>query len=614
VITGSSDFSKAEYELSSPVLLSRQPTMANEKTPKKEDKEWVQLRAHLETRLNSLFAWFVSWWYQNFTDLSQYILPRRSIWLTQSVGGVPTPNSMQRGREINQSIVDPTATFAVRVCAAGLMSGLASPSRPWFKVSTMVRNFEPDAAGKEWMDEVENRMYKVLAGSNFYNSFAQECEDLVVFGSAPTIMYEDVQDLIRFYNPCVGEYLFASSATLRVDGLYRRFLMTINQIVDFFGLEACPLEVQKLWQAKGSSLQVEKIIAHSIEPNFGIGKDNAGKIPGNYTWREVYWIYGAANEKPLSMRGFIDQPFTASRWATQSNDAYGRSPGMDVLPDVLQLQAETKIKGMGLEKQANPPLQADAQMKNQPSSSIPGDITYVQNLGAKGGIRSIYDVNPDVNGITQDIKEIQARIRTGLYNDLFNMFAEIPQGRMTAYETAQRAQEKLQLVGPVIDNMLGESLKPKLKYLFRVMDRRGMFPPMPDSMKGVPLDVNFVSLLAVAQKAASTGGLERLAAFIGSLGGANPDVYYKLDMNAMVDEMNELLGNPQKVIRSTEAATQMLQQARQMQQQAHQSQIAEQAANTVKTGAQGAQVLSQTQVGGGKNALSELLSGGAAAG
>ena len=159
----SKKFDTAVYEESSPVLLAQQPSMAKEKQPK-EDKQWVQLRAHLETRLNSLFSWFVSWWYQNFTDLSQFILPRRSIWLTQSVGGVPTPNSMQRGREINQSIVDPTATFAVRVCAAGLMSGLASPSRPWFKVSTMVRNFEPDAAGKEWMDEVENRMYKVLAG------------------------------------------------------------------------------------------------------------------------------------------------------------------------------------------------------------------------------------------------------------------------------------------------------------------------------------------------------------------------------------------------------------------------------------------------------------------
>ncbi len=607
-------FESAAYTESSPVLLAQQPSMADERTPKKEDKEWVQLRAHLETRLNSLFAWFVSWWYQNFTDLSQFILPRRSIWLTQSVGGIPTPNSMQRGREINQSIVDPTATFATRVCAAGLMSGLASPSRPWFKVSTMVRNFEPDAAGKEWMDEVENRMYKVLAGSNFYNSFAQECEDLVVFGSAPTIMYEDAQDLIRFYNPCVGEYLFASSATLRVDGLYRRFLMTINQVVDFFGLEACPLEVQKLWQAKGSALQVEKIIAHSIEPNFGIGKDNAGKIPGNYTWREVYWIYGAANEKPLSMRGFIDQPFTASRWATQSNDAYGRSPGMDVLPDVLQLQAETKIKGMGLEKQANPPLQADAQMKNQPSSSIPGDITYVQNLGAKGGIRSIYDVNPDVNGITLDIKEIQARIKTGLFNDLFNYLSEIPEGKMTAYETAQRVQQRLEQAGPVIDNMLGESLKPKLKYLFRVMNRRGMFPPVPDSMKGVPLDVSFVSLLALAQKAASTGGIERLAAFIGNLAGANPNALDKFNIDNAIDEMGELLGTPQKILYSNDQAAAARQQRAQMQAQQHASAIANQAADTIKTGAQGAQVLSNTQIGGGKNALSELLSGGAAAG
>ena len=604
-------FDSAIYEESSPVLLAKQPSMAKEtKGAGKKDAEWVQLRSHLEGRLNSLFSWFVSWWYQNFTDLSQFILPRRSIWLTQSVGGVPTPNSMQRGREINQSIVDPTATFAVRVCAAGLMSGLASPSRPWFKVSTMVRNFEPDAAGKEWMDEVENRMYKVLAGSNFYNSFAQECEDLVVFGSAPTIMYEDVQDLIRFYNPCVGEYLFASSATLRVDGLYRRFLMTISQIVDFFGLEACPLEVQKLWQAKGSSLQVEKIIAHSIEPNFGIGKGEVGKIPGNYTWREVYWIYGAANEKPLSMRGFIDQPFTASRWATQSNDAYGRSPGMDVLPDVLQLQAETKIKGMGLEKQANPPLQADAQMKNQPSSSIPGDITYVQNLGAKGGIRSIYDVNPDVQGITADIALIQARIKTGLFNDLFALFSEIPEGRMTAAEVAQRAQERLQLVGPVIDNMLGESLKPKLKYLFRVMTRRGMFPPIPDSMKGIPLDVGFVSILALAQRASAVGGLERLSAYIGSLQAVDPSAMDNFNIDSAIAEMNTLLGNPQAILRDPKEVQQLRANRAQQQQQAHAAQMAEQSSNAIKNGAQAAQVLSNTQVGQGNTALSQLLSGG----
>lgn len=598
------------YEKSSATLLAAQPAVAKTKNNGPANPKWGVLRGHLEARLNSLYTWRESWWSQNWSDLAQFLLPRRSIWLTQSTGGNPTPNNMTRGREINQSIVDPTGTFAVRVCAAGLMSGLASPSRPWFKVTTRIKNFEPDDAGKRWMDEVENRLYTTLSGSNFYNCFAQECEDLVVFGSAPTIIYEDENDIIRLYNPCIGEYFFASSATLRVDGLYRRFLMTIAQIVDFFGLDNCPGEVQKLWQAKGSSLQIEKIIAHSIEPNFGIGKDNAGKIPGNYTWREVYWVYGSASDKPLSMRGFMDQPFTASRWATQSNDAYGRSPGMDVLPDVMQLQVETMRKAEALEKQVRPPLLADATLKNQPASTLPGEVTYVQNLNQTSGMRSIYQVNPDIRGMMEDIREIQGRIKVGLFNDLFNIFSEIPQGKMTAYETAQRVQERLQLVGPIIDNMLGESLKPKLIRIYRILTRRGMLPPPPDSMKGIPLDLTFVSLLALAQKAASTGGIERLASFIGNLVAVDENAKDNFNTDEAIEEMNSLLGNPQKLLRDKADIQQMRQERARQQQQMQASTIAGQDASTVKTGAQAAQVLAGTQVGAGNTALNQLISGG----
>src|SRR6185312_2073901 len=133
---------------------------------------------------------------------------------------------------------------------------------------------------------------------------AQEIEDLLVFGTAPSILYEDEEDLIRLYNPAVGEYYLSSSATMRVDGLYRQFVMSVAQIVDFFGLENCTQEVQKLWSEKGASLETERIVAHSIEPNFGIGQSDAGKVPGKFTWREVYWLYGAGSRQPLSMRGF----------------------------------------------------------------------------------------------------------------------------------------------------------------------------------------------------------------------------------------------------------------------------------------------------------------------
>lgn len=602
--------SVAAYEMASPTLLSKQPSVSKVKNNKVADKGWNTLRGHLEARLNSLYTWRQSWWTQNWSDLATFLLPRRSIWLTQSTGGTPTPNNMTRGREINQSILDPTGTFAVRVCAAGLMSGLASPSRPWFKITPRLKNFVPDDEGKAWMDEVENRVYTVIAGSNFYNCFAQECEDLVVFGSALTIIYEDEQDLVRLYNPAIGEFFFASSASLRVDGAYRRFLMTVAQIVDFFGLENCPGEIQKLWQAKGSSLQMERIVAHSIEPNFGIGKDNAGKIPGNYPWREVYWVYGSASDKPLSMRGFIDQPFTASRWATQSNDSYGRSPGMDVLPDVMQLQVETGRKAEALEKQVRPPLLADAQLKNQPASTLPGEVTYVQNLNQHGGMRSIYNVNPDIRGMMEDIKEVQTRIKTGLLNDLFNLFSEIPRGKMTAYETAQRVQERLSQAGPVIDNMLSESLKPKLLRIFKILTRRGMFPPVPDSMKEIPLDLTFVSILALAQKAAATGGIERLAGFIGNLAAANPDALDKFNIDEAIDEMNSLLGNPQKIIRDAEAVAQIRQQRQKQQEQMQASTIAGQDSSTVKNIADGAQTLSETQIGGGQTALNQLFGAG----
>lgn len=599
----------AHYEMASATLLSQQPSDVKDASSKSPTPGWELLLNHLESRLVNLRNWRQSWWTQNWSDLSEYIMPRRSIWLTQSTGGIPTPNNMSRGKPINNNIVDPTGTYAVRVCAGGLMSGLASPSRPWFKVVPSMRKAQIDSEGRAWLDDIEDRIYTILAGSNFYNSFAQECEDLVVFGTAPCVIYEDEKDLIRCYNPVIGEYYLASDATLRVNGLFRTFVMTVEQIVDFFGLEACSDDVKQLWYAKGNSLDTERIIGHAIEPNYGIKNTDAGKVPGNFTWREVYWLYGQGSAKPLSMRGFVEQPFTAARWSTQSNDSYGRSVGMDVLPDIIQLQVETKRKAEAIEKQVRPPLLASMQLKNQPSSILPGHVTYVDSLGPGEGMRSIYDVNPDISGMMNDLAAIQQRIQKGFFNDLFLML-EQGNGQMTAYEVAQKVQEKLQVLGPVIEGLLSESLKPKLKRIFGILKRRGMIPPPPDSLKNMPLDIEFVSMLALAQKAAATGGLERIAGLIGNMVAVYPQVKDNLDPDAFIREFNDLLGNPQKILFGPEIVQQQ-RQAAQKQQAAQQAMVAAHGmAQTASVGADAAQTLSQTQIGGGQQALAAVLGSG----
>lgn len=594
------------YEHSGATFLSMQPNDALAKT-QKSSEEWRLLRSTLEQRLNSMRTWRQSWWTQNWSDLALFIQPRRSIWLTQSDGGWPSPNNMTRGRPINSQIMDPTATMALRVCAGGLMSGLASPSRPWFKIMPSSKRIQIDAAARNWLDETEDRIYTVLAGSNFYQSLAQELEDATNFGTAPTLIYEDEKDLIRCYNPVVGEYYLACGATLRTDALYRAFLMTVSQMVDFFGLDNCPPEIQGLWAQKGTALQQERIVAHAIEPNFPIDGKSVGAIPGNFTWREVYWLYGTGTAAPFSMKGYVDQPFTATLWSRQSNDPYGRSPGMDVLPDVMQLQVMTRRMAEAIEKQVRPPLVADMSLKNQPASILPGHVTYVASLSSGSGMRPIYEVQPDINAMVANIQQIQERIKRGFFNDLFAMFSEVPQGKMTAYETAQRVQEKLSQVSPMIESFLSESLKPRLKRVFGIMKRKGLIDPPPDSLKGIPLDIEFVSILALASKAAATGGLERLAALIGNMAPVFPDVVDNLDSDTFIQEMNVLLGNPSKIMRGPEQRDGIRQQKQQEMKQQQQMVAAQHAAKTTQIGAQAGQVLSQTQVGAGKSALDQLL-------
>lgn len=602
--------SYAFYEEASAKELAKQPVTppkGKEGDSRISKTDWPVLRGHMESRLSMLRTWRDTWWIQNYSDLARFILPRRSIWLTQSAGGLPSPNTMTRGLEINENILDPTATFAARVCSGGLMSGLASPSRPWFKIIPAMRGVNIDDEAREWLDSVEEIIYTVLARSNFYNAFAQECEDIVIYGTAVNIIYEDEKDLIRCYTPCVGEYYLASSATMRVDGLYRAFVMTIAQIVDFFGLDNCSPEIQKMWKEKGGALTTERLIAHSIEPNFAVGGDSAGKVKGDFTWREVYWVYGAGTPYPLVIRGFIDCPFSAARWATQSNDAYGRSPGMDILPDVIQLQVETGRKGEGIEKGIRPPLIAQAELKNYPSSQLPGHVTYLNDVGPGRGMRSIYDQQFDLRNVTEDLMQIQQRIKVGLFNDLFLLVTETAQDRETTVLTNAKIIEKMQVIGPVVENLLSESLQPKLRRIFGILRRKGMIPKPPDSMKDVPLSLQFTSILALAQKAASTSGIESLVRMTGELAQIKPEVLDNVDADELLAEYSSLLGNKQKILKSQKDVTAIREQRAQMQAKKQQADMMQQGADMAQKGAAAANTLASTPIGGGQDALASIL-------
>lgn len=494
------------YENASASVLSRQPPTLPQKIAK-YNPDWTQIFSHLESRLGMMRSWRYSWW-TYWATLAEFILPRRYHWLV-------TANLMRRGSPINQAIIDSTATLAMNICAAGMVEGLTPTTREWVKLSIGVPGAEASAEDKAWLEDTEQRLYTILGGSNFYSILAQAAQDEVTFGTSPVICYEDAEDVIRLYSPCAGEYYLAVGSRFSVDTLYREFTLTVAQIVEMFTLEACPSSIRELWNSAGGSLEMEFVVAHAIEPNFPLASRGStkGKInvcPQSFPYREVYWLRGQKTDKALSVRGFHKKPFAVFRWSTVSNDPYGRGPGMDALGDVKQLQTETRRKAEGIEKQVRPPMGADPEMKNEPTSILPAHITYTSSEGGKKGFWPLYEVRPDLSGLTADMKEIQSRIDRCFLVDVWMAISQMegvqPRNNL---EIAERKAEKMQRLGPVVGLWKTEGMQPLLERVLDIMQRKKMLKPMPKSLQGIPLKFNFIDMVTLAQLGSETASMEQ---------------------------------------------------------------------------------------------------------
>lgn len=547
-----------------------------------------ELRQRAENRMGGLRSNRYSWWV-HAQELANFFLPRRYKW-------VITPNQAARGSPINQHIIDSTGTLAARTLASGLLAGLSNPSTPWFKFAIDGYD-DAGSAVVRWLAECMRRMYTVFQESNFYNAMATMYFDLVIFGTAVVIIYEDFENVIQCYNPCFGEYFVDSLSRFESVVLYREFTLTIAQIEDQFGYENMSPGLQKQYDSGGASLTREYVVMCAIEPNL---EPRCG-IPEIFKFREIYWEAGSSRDCILRKCGYFDFPAVIPRWDLVANDPYGRSPAMDALGDVKQLQQETKRKAQAIDKMVNPPMTADVQLKNQPASLLPGGITYVNGLTRdRPGFTTVYTVMPPIAEMKQDIQEVQERIKRTFFNNLFTDISDLQTVR-TAEEIIARKEEKL-LMLPTIKRIDKEALARAIERTWGIMFRGGLLPPPPPEARGKFVSIKYTSPFAMAMKAAETGAIERAVQFAGNLVAVDPTVMDNYDLDGTVHVYADMIGADPRILRNEADRDAIRAQRAQARQQA---QIQQETAAAV----QGANVLSQTDVGGGQNALERMLGG-----
>lgn len=537
----------------------------------------------------------------HWRDIADHLFPMRPRF---------TVTDKNRGDRRNQKIIDSTATYAANTLRAGMHAGLTSPARPWMKLSTPdpdLAKFPPVA---KWLFDVTQRMLTVFQLSNLYKVLPSIYGDMGCFSIAAMAVLDDPGDagrsgdLFRCYPYPVGSYWIGRDNRGLASTFLREYTKTVEQLIEEFGgKDGEPLErgkdpdwsrfsptVKSLYDSGNVHQTIE--ICWLVTPNRNVDRHRLDYRA--FPWVSCHFEKGKSetDEKVLREKGYYEFPFLVPTWERGAEDIYGTEcPGMTALGDVRQLQIAQKKKGQAIEKHVNPPVQGSANMMTQKISLIPGDITYVND---KEGVRPIHEVRPDIQYMVMDIQEVQSRIDRAFHVDLFRMLSMIDASGskqpVTAEEIRAREQEKLMQLGPVLESTNDELLDPLIDRVFAMMGRADLLPEAPPDLEDVELTVEYISILAQAQKLTKVSPLDGFLARTAAMVQTNPEVRHKVNVFEVVNEYADAFGVNPKLIKTDDEA------AEGMQADAEAAQAAATAEQVQKLGA-GAHALGTTPMG-----------------
>ncbi|HID7483163.1 TPA: portal protein [Morganella morganii] len=548
------------------------------------------LKQQLNKQLSQLKAERLSF-EPHWRELSDFTRPRSTRF---------TASEVNRGDRRNSKIIDPAAVMAARTLSSGMMSGITSPARPWFRLATPDRDLMDYGPVKLWLETVEQRMNEVFNRSNLYQSLPLMYGDLGTFATGAMAVVADPQRVIRTVPFPTGSFYIANGSDLSVDTAVREFSMTVRQVITEFGMDAVSDTVKSQWNS-GQYGQWVNVI-HAVYPNLD---RQTGKLEAKHkAYKSVYYEATSTDDKLLRESGYDEFPIMAPRWEVNGEDVYGSScPGMVALGSVKSLQLLQRRKAQMIDKITNPPLQAPASIKSQRISTIPGGINYLPMADVNNQIKPLFQIPANgTNGLLEDIQDTRQIIDHAYFVDLFRMMQTVNTRSMPVEAVAEMREEKLLMLGPVLQRLDSELLDKLINRTFSVMAENNLLPVPPDEMQGMQLKVEYISVMAQAQKAIGVSSIERFIGFTSGIGQFKPDALDKINVDETIDAYAASIGVPPSVVATNEQVAQIREQRAQQQAMAQQMQMAQAVVG-------GAQALGNTPMDD-NSALAALAGGG----
>ena len=480
------------------------------------------------------------------------------------------------GAKRGQRVFDSTASMAVNRSASAIVGLITPKSERWHSLTTDNAELNKSSAVKRYFAEVSDILFtnRYAAQASFSTSNYQAIRSLMGFGTGVLTLNEAKNGRGLVYQPLfLGDSYIGVDNYGRVDTFRRDFEFTKNQAIQQWGEDRVP---RKVMEDKGNT---KFKFCHITHPN---PEYDERSLRGDKRKFKYVYLFKDDMETIIEEGGYFTFPFAICREMTSPNEIYGRSPAMQMLPEIKGLNEMRKTNIMAGQMSVLPPLLApQAGIGNGMLGAGPMAINFKPGGITHGGVNAQGQqmvlpmqtgARPDIG--QQMIEESRKVINDSFYLNLFQILVETP--NMTATEVLARTQEKGILLAPTADRLEAEYLGPMIERELDILSRQGLLPEVPAELveAGAEYSVKYQSPITRAQMSSQLMGMQETFNMAMNAASVDPSILDRINLDEMIQRMAEINGTPPTAIRSDDE-TEELRQGRQQQQQ--QQQLLEQA-------------------------------------
>lgn len=478
-------------------------------------------------------------WETTWERVSKLVLPRTSGFQTKN-----TP-----GDNLSEQQYDAFPMAALDKFAAAIEAGLMPRGNLWHKLSTGDEDMDNRQDVKIYLEKLNNLLWEQRARprANFATQAHEARISLGLLGTIGMMVLPDEKGGVRYRNIHLSELYIAEDSFGFVDTVHRRFEMSARQAVQTFGKDT-PKKILEKYNAGKFSERF--CFVHAVMPREDYDRsmiDDQGKAyQGVYICEETKEI--------VRDEGYFENPYIVSRYATGTREIYGRSPCIQLLPDISMLQEMRRTTIDAAAMAVDPPtLEHDdvSEFDLMPGGRNPGTID-------DNGRPMVMPFNSgvQVNLGLDMIQDTRAQIDDGLMGAYFRVLLENPS--MTATQAMLLAQQQGQMTAPVIGRQQSEWLGPMLRRESAILKRQGKHPEMPAALaeylisENKSLEIEYVSPLTRAIRSEDAAGIMQAFEMLSPWAQVDPKIFNGFDIDEVRRRIVDATGAPASVLKDPE--------------------------------------------------------------